>query len=377
MFLHHAPGTASSRWHRADRRWVLPTAVETPHLRVASHVERTDDGCRRKGHAGRGRHAETADARVRAGAARLHPGVAAGHRAAWAHRRPSGVPEGRDLHVRADEEKQIVFSKPFRIEVPLTASRSLKPGPIELKGVLQYQACDDKVCYVPRKVEVRWVLNLQWRKCCFSLPPLSWVFFMVSAPITSWRLPRCLLARPGKRRRYGVRARWAWPSVSPSGTRCFWLSARGRSIVLGWSLPLVVERSGEMLGGMLLIVFGVVGLWSVAAGRVYGHTHVHGREQAPHFHLHVGRPDHHPAPSAHSHLPTIVGAAFAVSSLRALTMLAPFGSRVESGFALDAAHPDRGVRGRDPALDVALRSGVREAHVRGRRPAARARGRCS
>ena len=53
----------------------------------------------------------------------------------------------------------------------------------------------------------------------------------------------------------------------------------GGLIVLGWSLPLVVERSGEMLGGMLLIVFGVVGLWSVAAGRVYGHTHVHGHEQ--------------------------------------------------------------------------------------------------
>ena len=104
----------------------------------------------------------------------------------------------------------------------------------------------------------------------------------------------------------------------------------GGLIVLGWSLPLVVERSGEMLGGILLIVVGVIGLWSVAAGRVYGHTHVHGREQAPHFHLHVGRPDHHPAPSAHSHLPTIVGAAFAVSSLRALTMLAPFGNRVET-----------------------------------------------
>ena len=43
----------------------------------------------------------------------------------------------------------------------------------------------------------------------------------------------------------------------------------GGLIVLGWSLPLVVERGGEMLGGILLIVFGLVGLWSVAAGRVY------------------------------------------------------------------------------------------------------------
>ena len=60
-------------------------------------------------------------------------------------------------------------------------------------------------------------------------------------------------------------------------------------------------------------------------GKVYGHTHRHGHEPAAHWHLHVGRPDHHPPPSAHSHLPTILGAAFAISSLRALTLLAPFG----------------------------------------------------
>ena len=104
----------------------------------------------------------------------------------------------------------------------------------------------------------------------------------------------------------------------------------GALIILGWSLPLVVERGGEMLGGILLIAFGVIGLWSVAADRVYGHTHRHGHQPAPHFHLHVGRRDHHPPPSAHSHLPTIVGAAFAISSLRALTLLAPFGQRVEA-----------------------------------------------
>jgi nickel/cobalt exporter len=101
-------------------------------------------------------------------------------------------------------------------------------------------------------------------------------------------------------------------------------------IVLGWSLPLVLERSGEILGGLLLVIIGGVGLWGVAGGRVYGHSHVHGRESTPHFHLHIGRPERHPRPSAHSHLPTIVGAAFAVSSLRALTMLAPFGLHVEA-----------------------------------------------
>lgn len=99
----------------------------------------------------------------------------------------------------------------------------------------------------------------------------------------------------------------------------------GLLITLGWSLPLVVERGGEVLGGTLLIVMGAAGLWGAAAGRVYGHSHAHGNEPAAHWHLHVGRPERHPLATAHSHLPTIVGAAFAVSSLRALTLLTPFG----------------------------------------------------
>ena len=100
-------------------------------------------------------------------------------------------------------------------------------------------------------------------------------------------------------------------------------------IVLGWSLPLVVERGGEMLGGMLLIVLGAIALWGVGAGRVYGHTHLHGARRRAAL-----APAHRPprsasrSPGAHSHLPTIIGAAFAVSSLRALTLLAPFGDRI-------------------------------------------------
>jgi nickel/cobalt transporter (NicO) family protein len=102
----------------------------------------------------------------------------------------------------------------------------------------------------------------------------------------------------------------------------------GALIALGWSLPLVVERGGEMLGGLLLIVLGGLGLWGVAAGKVYGHSHRHGGEPAAHWHLHIGQRDRHPLPAAHSHVPTILGAAFAVSSLRALTLLAPFGEGV-------------------------------------------------
>jgi hypothetical protein len=123
-------------------------------------------------------------------------------------------------------------------------------------------------------------------------------------------------------RALGIAVRFAF------GHAIFLALGAGALIVLEWSLPLVVERGGEVLGGALLIVFGGLGLWGVFSGHLYGHTHRHGHEPAAHWHLHLGRKDRHPLPSAHSHLPTIVGAAFAISSLRALTMLTPFGNEV-------------------------------------------------
>jgi hypothetical protein len=102
----------------------------------------------------------------------------------------------------------------------------------------------------------------------------------------------------------------------------------GGLVVLGWSLPLVVERGGEVLGGTLLIALGGIGFLALASRRIYGHSHLHAGEPAPHWHLHLGRQDRHPLPAAHSHLPTILGAAFAISSLRALTLLTPFGHDV-------------------------------------------------
>jgi hypothetical protein len=132
--------------------------------------------------------------------------------------------------------------------------------------------------------------------------------------------------RPGVRRAraLGIAVRFAAGHAALLGL------GAGALITLGWSLPLVVERGGEVLGGLLLIALGAAGLCGVAAGRVYGHSHRHGGEPAAHWHLHIGRPDHHPLPAAHSHLPTIVGAAFAVSSLRALALLAPFGTRADA-----------------------------------------------
>jgi len=105
----------------------------------------------------------------------------------------------------------------------------------------------------------------------------------------------------------------------------------GLIVLVGWSIPERVERSGEMLGGALLIVMGVVTLTHVrvhaaqAALRT-AHSARSTRQAAPST-QHPARSTQHAAPSTqHSHMPTLIGAAFAVSSLRALAMLTPFGA---------------------------------------------------
>jgi len=140
---------------------VIPTAVETPHLRVATTSSASTM-------AAGGKVTLVAEVTPKP---QMHVYSPEQHDyipVSLQVTAPPGLTVGRPVFPKGEtfvfaptKERQIVFSKPFRIEVPLTASRSLKPGPIDLKGVLQYQACDDKVCYVPRKVEVRWVLKLQ------------------------------------------------------------------------------------------------------------------------------------------------------------------------------------------------------------------------
>jgi nickel/cobalt exporter len=94
----------------------------------------------------------------------------------------------------------------------------------------------------------------------------------------------------------------------------------GAIVALGWAIPPYVERGGEMLGGGLLIVMG---LMTLRVGRM---AHLsHAAHPPSRFALRRASPAH---ARHHSHLPTIIGAAFAISSLRALAMLTPFGDNL-------------------------------------------------
>lgn len=97
------------------------------------------------------------------------------------------------------------------------------------------------------------------------------------------------------------------------------LIGAGAVLLLGWQIPELVERTGEIVGGVLLILMGAFTLWIVAAERLYGHTH---RAGWLNWHVHFGRRDRHPL-HAHSGRAGLLGAVFAVSGLRALTLLGP------------------------------------------------------
>ena len=105
--------------------------------------------------------------------------------------------------------------------------------------------------------------------------------------------------------------------------------AIGASIAMlfGLVVPAVVESGAENLGGALLIALGGFGLWSVASGRAFSHVHPEpvGRLS---WHIHISPDARHP--HGHSSVPTLMGAVFAVSSLRMLMLLQPFGASAQA-----------------------------------------------
>jgi hypothetical protein len=60
------------------------------------------------------------------------------------------------------DEKVPVYQKPFRLTQELTVLGSLKTGAaVPVSGTVEYQACDDKVCYAPESAPVSWTLNVK------------------------------------------------------------------------------------------------------------------------------------------------------------------------------------------------------------------------
>jgi hypothetical protein len=72
-------------------------------------------------------------------------------------------PAGEKVLIEILKETQIVYGKPFRIAQDVTlrprAAGAKDASPLIIKGTLRYQACDDKICYLPTNVPVQWTIK--------------------------------------------------------------------------------------------------------------------------------------------------------------------------------------------------------------------------
>jgi DsbC/DsbD-like thiol-disulfide interchange protein len=59
------------------------------------------------------------------------------------------------------KETQQVFSRPFRLEQPITLAAATSGKEVTITGTVRYQACDDAICYVPQNVPVTWTIRVK------------------------------------------------------------------------------------------------------------------------------------------------------------------------------------------------------------------------
>ena len=85
----------------------------------------------------------------------------------WLKAAPTTYPPSEIYYFKELDEKVETYGKPFTLVQNITvlntaaAKKALAAGPIKLSGRLEYQACDDKVCYAPTKVPVSFALTVK------------------------------------------------------------------------------------------------------------------------------------------------------------------------------------------------------------------------
>ncbi len=69
-------------------------------------------------------------------------------------------PEAVELAQQGVPEPLLVYEREFLIGVRLRADSAMAPGQIVVPARLRYQACDERVCYVPATVSASWTLRV-------------------------------------------------------------------------------------------------------------------------------------------------------------------------------------------------------------------------
>ncbi|MDO8681596.1 MAG: protein-disulfide reductase DsbD family protein [Acidobacteriota bacterium] len=86
----------------------------------------------------------------------------------WLRPQPTIYPASEIYHFKPLNERVEVFMKPFQLRRDLTLlatpeAQKLLAGmtTVTITGALEYQACDDKVCFNPSRVPVSFIVKLK------------------------------------------------------------------------------------------------------------------------------------------------------------------------------------------------------------------------
>jgi hypothetical protein len=86
----------------------------------------------------------------------------------WLKVQPLKYPASEIYHFKPLDERIPVYTKPFRLvqDVTILATPEMQKQlanekSVTISGKVNYQACDDKVCYAPRSIPVTWTLPLK------------------------------------------------------------------------------------------------------------------------------------------------------------------------------------------------------------------------
>lgn len=86
----------------------------------------------------------------------------------WMKVQPTAYPPSEIYHFAQLDEKVETYGKPFKLVQDVTilttpeARKLLAASPtVKLSGRLEYQACDDRVCYAPSRVPVSFELTVR------------------------------------------------------------------------------------------------------------------------------------------------------------------------------------------------------------------------
>ncbi len=85
----------------------------------------------------------------------------------WIKVEPTTYPPSEIYHFKELDEKVETYGKPFTLVQHITvldtaaAKKALAASPLKVSARLEYQACDDKVCYAPQRIPVSFDLTVK------------------------------------------------------------------------------------------------------------------------------------------------------------------------------------------------------------------------